>query len=228
MKKSILFILSLFIVHVCHSQDLPDLKKYKSDIGFNTNSIFAGIFNSNSSNGSAPFDLLYKRQKNDHMANRFGLQLNIRNNSKPSFTSSGSTNQTIYYQYSSYYGSISIGREIQKQITKMWIFYGGADFAVNFQSSANSNYSNDNILQQQNTHNRYGVRFSPFLGIRLAINDRLYLTTETMLQATFAKLKSTSKSYQPTTFDYSTIEQKSNESNLYVTPATGISVFYRF
>ena len=116
MKNIILFFLGLFYVQFCHSQELPDLKAYGSDIGFNTNFVFAGFFNSNP--GSTPFDLLYKRQKNNHLANRFGMKLSIQNSSKPNVTSNGLPPSASYGKYSNYFASISIGREIQKQITK--------------------------------------------------------------------------------------------------------------
>ena len=217
MKKLILVFSIMFCFQISRSQDLPDLKAYRSDIGFNTSFLFSGILNSN----PGPFDLLYKKQTKDHAANRFGTQIQFSTNAN--IYSYGSN----YNEYSNNTISISIGKEIQKQITKYWIFYYGMDFAPYFYSNEQSSYNNS-ILQNQTKSNDYGLRVSPFLGLRFAINERLYVATETMLNASFGKKKATSEYYDPLTQTYSSNAKVFNQTKFFITPASGIFIFYRF
>lgn len=201
----------------CFCQDLPDLQKYRKDIGFNTNILLSGILYS----GGSPFDLLLKKQKTSNTALRFGAQIKLSN--RADLYGYNLSNNV----YSDNLISISIGKEVQKQITKYWVFYYGIDFAPYFKSSDQS-YTSNSILQNQNKSSEYGLRFSPFLGLRFAINERLYVATETMLNASFGKRKATSKYYDPSTQNYSSNEKVFNLTNFFITPASGIFIFYRF
>ncbi len=58
MKNLILILFCLLSINL-FSQELPDLKAYRNDIGFNTSILVNGIINSN----QGPFDFMYKRQK---------------------------------------------------------------------------------------------------------------------------------------------------------------------
>lgn len=217
MKKLILVFSIMFCFQISRSQDLPDLKAYRSDIGFNTSFLFSGLLNSN----AGPFDLLYKRQTKDHAANRLGTQIQISNNAN--IYSYGLN----YNEYSNNIISISFGKEVQKQITKYWVFYYGMDFVPYFYSNEQSTYDNS-ILQNKTKSSEYGLRFSPFLGLRFAINERLYVATETMLNASFGKKKATSKSYDSVNQNYLTNEKDFNMAKFFITPASGIFIFYRF
>ena len=86
------------------------LKAIKNDIGFNTNFILNGIFNS----GSNPFSFVYKRQLTEQRAWRSGVSFNVNINSI-------SGQPTNYSQQTFYSINPSIGKEWQLSLSKRWI-----------------------------------------------------------------------------------------------------------
>ena len=232
MKKILLTILTTAAITSCFCQDLPDLKAYRSDIGFNTNFVFSGIFNSGTTGN--PFDVMLKKQKNANNALRFGTSLSVNNYNDLSYSPQN------YNQYSNYNFSISLGKEFQKQINKRWIFYYGTDIApfVLF-------YKTENYIQEPNTlnlepyllysnsSNSYGLRVIPFLGIRFNINERLYVATQTNLFISLNRKTVTQKSIDnsnssPGNYNYYSSQKIFNEGTVNITPASGIFIFYRF
>jgi hypothetical protein len=215
--KSIISVLLCLLAITLYSQDLPDLKAYSKDIGFNTNFLFDGIFNTTGS----PFDLMLKKQKMSHLANRFGLSLyaNISTNTR---------NGSGYnYKYDNYSLSLSFGKEKQNQLSKRWIFYYGADLAPFYLHYKNGFYY-DNQLQNESTNEEIGLQVSPFLGIRFQINDRLYVATEAIFRLAYSLNKTSSKSYDNTNMLINEASQKFNNVDVQALPARGISIFYRF
>lgn len=215
--KKILTIIFIGAYASCSSQELPDLKTYSRDIGFNTSIILNGLINSSGSS----LDLILKKQKSSNTANRFGISLfaDIATNT---FNGSGS-----YYQNDNYSLSISIGKEKQSQIGKKWIFYYGGDLAP-FYQYFNQEYYYSGLPQNDNTNNDYGLKISPFLGIRFQINDRIYVATEALLRISYSR-----KEVSWTSYDYAgTVNSESNQAfnnfRIQALPASGVFIFYRF
>ena len=216
MKTKLTF-LFLLISSYSIAQDLPDIKAYSKDIGFNTNFLLNGVL---SAYGS-PFDIMLKKQKTSNHANRFGVEVytDISTNAYAGLTS--------YYQYDNYSLSISFGKEKQHQLSKRWIFYYGGDVAPFYKFYGQDYYSN-NTLQNKNKDQDFGLRLSPFLGIRFQINDRLYVATEALLRISYSRKEIGSKSYDSNGVMYAESSNAFNNFRLQPLPATGISIFYRF
>ncbi|MEQ1587027.1 MAG: hypothetical protein ABL895_14165 [Cyclobacteriaceae bacterium] len=116
MKTKLTFLL-IFVCVYSFGQDLPDLKAYSKDIGFNTNFLLNEIINSSGS----PFDLMLKKQKTSNTALRYGIELFAD-------VATNTYQASNYYQQRDYYSfSLSIGKEKQVQLNKKWIFYYGGD-----------------------------------------------------------------------------------------------------
>ncbi len=215
--KTIITFLLLLVATYSFSQELPDLKAYSKDIGFNTNFLLNGVLNSYGS----PFDIMLKKQKTSNSALRFGLLMftDLRTNT---YQSSSSYQQNDYYSF-----SLSVGKEKQHQINKRWIFYYGGDVAPFYQYYKDSYYYT-NQLNNENLNNEVGLRLSPFLGIRFQINDRLYVATEAKLQVSYSRKETSWKSYDPANNVFNETSQGFNNVRLLALPATGVSIFYRF
>ena len=232
MKKIFLTLLVMAAIAECFCQDLLDLKAYRSDIGFNTNFVFSGIFNSGG-NGN-PFDLMLKKQKTANTALRFGTSIYLNN-----FNDLNYYNQN-YSQYSNYNFSISLGKEFQKQINKHWIFYYGVDIApfilftqVEYYFKESNTPNLGYYLQNLNSTNIYGLKVIPFLGIRFNINERLYVATQANLFLSLNKKSVSQKSIDnsnssPGNYNYYSNQKSFYESTVSITPASGIFFFYRF
>lgn len=215
--KTKLTILLLLVGTYSIGQELPDLKAYSKDIGFNTNFLLNGIINSSGS----PFDLMLKKQKTSNKALRYGIQLyaDITTNTYQA---------SYYYQERDYYSfSLSIGKEKQLQLNKKWIFYFGGDVAPFYQSYKDGQYSTGQ-LDYENLNQEVGLRVSPFLGIRFQILDRLYVSTEALLRLSYGRKETYWKSYDDTNTLTSETSQSFNNVVLRALPATGVSIFYRF
>jgi hypothetical protein len=215
--KTRLFFILLLVSGFTVAQDLPDLKAYSNDIGFNTSFLLNGVLNSSGS----PFDLMLKKQKSSHQANRFGIEL-YTDISTNVYGGSG-----FYYQNDNYSLSISFGKEKQHQLSKRWIFYYGGDIAPFYNFNAQDYYSNSNLQNKYDEQN-FGLRLSPFLGIRFQINDRLYVATEALLRVAYSRKEINSKSYDSNGMIYSESNKSFNNFRLQALPATGLSLFYRF
>ncbi len=215
MKTKLAFLLIL-VSGYSFSQDLPDLKAYSKDIGFNTNFILNGIINSSGS----PFDIMLKKQKTSNTAIRYGTSFYV------NLSTNTNTGSNSFYQTNSYSLSVSIGKEKQNQLSKKWIFYYGGDLAP-FYNSYELNYYNSGQIQSNNNNNDFGLRLSPFLGIRFQITDRLYVGTEALLRLSFSRNEAGWKSYNNATV---TAESSNSFNNLrfHALPANGIFIFYRF
>lgn len=213
--KTKLTILLLLCSGYLFSQDLPDLKAYSKDIGFNTNFLFNGIFNASGS----PFDVMMKKQKTSNTAMRYGISLfgNVDTNSY----------QREYYQYDNYSLSFSVGKEKQNRLNKRWIFYYGGDIAPYYYFNKQAYHSSD-LLVNETINNEFGLRVTPFLGIRFQINERLYLATEALLRLSYGRKESSWKSFDSSGNISDESSQRFNAVRVQALPATGISFFYRF
>jgi len=212
--KTILTIILVSIFSIGYSQELPDLKAYSKDIGFNTSFLLNGFINSSGN----PFAVMLKKQKTSNSAIRFGTSLYV------DISTNGSGGAT-YYQYDNYSISLSIGKEKQIQLTKKWIFYYGGDLAP-FYQFYKQQYYQSNDLQNENQSNELGLRISPFLGIRFQINERLYVGTEALLRLSYSRNETSWRYNNGATF----IETSKGFNNIAIQalPATGVFIFYRF
>ncbi len=194
-----------------------DLKEIKNDIGFNTNIILSGLFNT----GGGSYNLMYKRQIAPNKALRYGLNFSVNLNSH----SSGGTN---YYYITNYYNiNPSIGKEWQLSITKKWMWYYGGDFRLNLYNYTTDNYQN-NSLSSTNQTGSYGLSFVPFLGLRFVATERLYFSTEANLSIGYSYQKNKNITYDfngvsTVNQDYATNTVFSNTGS-----AVGVFIFYRF
>jgi hypothetical protein len=215
--KTKITILLLLVVTYSFGQELPDLKAYSKDIGFNTNFLLNGIINSSGN----PFDLMLKKQKTSNKAVRYGIQL-FTDITTSTYQSSG------YYQQRDYYSfSVSIGKEKQLQLSKKWIFYYGGDVAPFYQYYKEGQYSSGQ-LDYETLNKEVGLRVSPFIGIRFQILDRLYVSTEALLRLSYGRKETYWKSYDDTNTVTSETSQSFNNVVLGAFPASGVSIFYRF
>lgn len=216
MKTKLTFLFAL-VFSYSYSQELPDLKAYSKDIGFNTNFLFNGIINSYGS----PFDLMLKKQKTSNTALRYGIEL-FTDVTTNTYLSSNSYQQNDYYSF-----SLSIGKEKQIQINKKWIFYYGGDLAP-FYRYYKDRYYYANQLDNESLNKEIGLRVSSFLGMRFQINERLYVATEALLRLSYSRKDTSWKTYDDTNTITSESSQSFNNLLLRALPATGVSIFYRF
>jgi hypothetical protein len=190
-------------------------KVIKNDIGFNTNFILNGIFNS----GSNPFSFVYKHQAAAQSAVRFGVSFNVNLNSI-------SGNPTNYSQQNFYSVTPSIGKEWQLQLSKRWIWYYGSDVRASF-SESNYKYFNDGQVSTERQSSYFGLSVSPFLGIRFTINERLYAATEANLNIGYNHQQGSEKTYTSGS-PISSQEYTTNGFTANTASAFGIFIFYRF
>ena len=191
------------------------LKAIKNDIGFNTNFILNGIFNS----GSNPFSFVYKRQLTEQRAWRSGVSFNVNINSI-------SGQPTNYSQQTFYSINPSIGKEWQLSLSKRWIWYYGSDFRASFSGSHYNYYSNGRI-SNEHQQNYFGLFVAPFLGIRFVINERLYAATEASLSIGYNHQQGSDTSFDNGTQN-SSLEYTTNGFTANTASAFGIFIFYRF
>jgi hypothetical protein len=192
-----------------------ETQKMKNDIGFNTNIVLNGILNSS----GGPFVFMYKRQLDDNKALRYGLALNMSLSSPSGFLNNSS-------DQSSFSVNPSFGKEWQSSLSKRWIWYRGVDIRGIINQNKFSNYFNGNqTFERENL--AYGISFSPLIGVRFAITNRLYAATEANFSIGYNFEKSTSKSF--INGNQTSIEEFSNNRfNVGTASAFGIFLFYRF
>lgn len=186
---------------------------FKHDIGFSTNFLLNGIFNSS----GTPFTLVYKKYTSDFKATRFGADLFLGYNNI-----SGSAN--YYATYSSGTFQLSIGREYQKPINTRWCWYYGGDIFASYIFQDVDNFLNGEVTQT-NEEKRYGIGFRPFLAARFNINSRLYISAEASLSFGYF---SQSNKYKFIPQPEDNIEVSEGSFSIATHPASGIFLFYRF
>ena len=199
---------------LCYGQDSTKTSNpYKHDIGFSTNFLLNGIFNSS----GTPFTLVYKKYTSDYKATRFGTDLFLNYNNL-----SGSAN--YYTSFSSGTFQLSFGREFQKPINTRWCWYFGGDIYASYIFQNIDTYLNGDI-NQENKDTRYGIGFRPFLAARFNINSRLYISAEASLSLGYYSQLNKYK-YIPQPED--DVELSEGSFSIATRPASGIFLFYRF
>ncbi|MCX8491631.1 MAG: hypothetical protein ORN54_11245 [Cyclobacteriaceae bacterium] len=209
MKTRILtFLVAAISINVCVAQD--ETQKMKNDIGFNTNIVFNGVLNSS----GGPFVFMYKHQLDGNKALRYGLSLNLNLSS-----SNNGSDQSFFFV------NPSFGKEWQSTLSKRWIWYRGVDIRGTINQSNFSNNFNGNQLNEQERLS-YGVSFSPLMGVRFAITNRLYVATEANFNIGYTFEKNTTRSFVNGN-QTSINEFSNNRFNVGTVSAFGIFIFYR-
>jgi hypothetical protein len=214
------FTLTLFLCFVfslTSGQELPDLTKYKHDIGFNTTMLLNGILYS----ATSPFDIMYKRQKSSNTALRVGGSVYVNTNLT---TWSVTPN---YEKRQNYSGSLTLGKEKQNQLSKKWIFNYGADMGIFYEQSNQEAYYNS-VLAYRSVNLTAGGIAAPFLGIRFHIHEKLYLSTEASLRISYGRELTQWETFNTDGSLATERKEGFNNLTLQVQPAAGIFVFYRF
>lgn len=214
MKAILTFLSLLGTVAVCLAQSTDPVKP-KQEIGFNTNFLLYGLLDSEGS----PFDLMYKKQRSETTAMRWGLSFYISKSFSPS------SYQSNYSTDDNYSVSISFGKEFQKHFAARWIFYYGFDLLPEYGRSSSENISNQ-ITTNTYQNYRYGVSLQPFLGLRFVINQRLYISTESPLQLSYRFNKANWFYFNG--IDATRFTKKEPTFTMSILPASGINAFYRF
>jgi hypothetical protein len=217
MKNLILILFCLLSINL-FSQELPDLKAYRNDIGFNTSILVNGIINSN----QGPFDFMYKRQKSSNTALRAGASIYTFLNTN--FTSGSIAS---YQKNDQWAFDLSFGKEKQHQLSKKWIFHYGGDLLA-YYAVYKSKYYYNNAIENESENLRYGAGIRPFLGVRFQILERLYLATEASLRISYGRSGNTWTWYDYSTGTSNSREEEFDNVNVFAQPAAGIFVFYRF
>lgn len=209
MKKLLLTISVLTIAAGCvFGQSVTP--SYQKHIGFNTNIIFNGIFQS----GATPFSFMYKRQISDNKAFRIGASV---------YFNLEETNQGIQKQRLQNYSlEFSIGKEFQKSISQRWVWYGGGDLIPLYSTSTNEQIDTGFPANQKNSQSIFSLTARPFMGIRFNIAPRLYVSTEASLFLSYRKQNTTNEVLN------SKLESNSDRFTLGINPATSIYFFYLF
>lgn len=180
----------------------------KNDFGFSTR-----IFNS----PATPFIIMYKRTIREGLALRGGLNLTYTN------TRNNLTDNTGYTDVTTYTIVPSVGLEWQKQIANKLILYYGADLRLSLGSTRTEDHTG-NVFLTVTTNDSNITTFSPLLGIRYALMDRLYVATETNYNFNW-----TSTTNQRNTLATGVINtSSSNVFNMSLQPGLGLYLFYQF
>jgi hypothetical protein len=211
MKNYYILSFLLFISMAAFAQE--DQISFTRDIGFNTNFIFRGIFETD----QTPFSLMYKKYQSDDKAVRLGLSVSA----QLSNTSGDAGN---YNNTSSIGLSFSWGKEFQKKLSNHWTWYFGYDVIPSVSYHAINYYNSGDKVQQYRTSG-IGVSGRPFLGIRFDINQRLYVAAEAS-----ASLSYSYNSMKVTAYNPENVLQDTDTNNLglRMNGASGIFIFYRF
>ncbi len=219
MKKPLpLIAISLFICYSALSQaSKPDEKMLTNDIGFNTYFIINPVLQFQSP--GFPFDFLYKKQKSENKATRYGLRLGAFSSNEQEFPTQP------YQQQMRLSLSPSLGIETQKPITgTRWMWYYGGDIVLDIWSDVSKTFLGDQKTQEVNNL-VYGAGVRPFLGIRFNVNKQFYLATEASVNASYSRSHSKFETFGP---PQTQSERISNYFSLGINPAAGLFLFYRF
>jgi len=219
MKINYLILVASFCVAtIAKAQTDPEKKSYKNDIGFNTVFILQGVFNSN----QTPFSLMYKKYTSENSAIRFGASINANwNKARVNDTLYSNTinNTTSFANV-----SLAIGKEFQRPINTKWIWYFGGDLVPSFWTNKNVNYQSG-IKSYEYSYKSYGLSARPFLGIRFAINDRLYLSAEANVSLGYNRNSTKQRFFNPNQQEGNTTIDNFAFS---MSPASGLFLYYRF
>lgn len=211
MKKKIDLGIFLFVVgFAVHAQDSTQVV-YTRDIGFNTNIIFKGIFET----FDAPVAIMLKTYNKPGHAMRYGVNLNVSWSDASGDTQYSNSNQVDL--------GIVIGKEFQQKIGKSWVWYYGMDVIPGFSYYQYEAFS-DKVQTSGMKRTSAGIIARPFLAIRFNINPRLYVSAEASFNVNYRYSKLTRYYFNPD----STEHLDGHGLAVNTSPASGIFIFYRF
>jgi hypothetical protein len=218
MKTKFTFV--AFAISIVYAFGQDEKKEPSHDIGFNTNIVFNGIFNSNN---NSSYNFIYKVQKTPTKANRYSLNFSINMDNWPNLSSYG-----YGYTSSNVFIAPTIGKEWQAKVAQRWIWYYGFDlgptYSINYREE--NIIDNDAAIQRIYDNRSYGASILPFLGIRFAISEKLYLSAEANMNFAYSYFLN-----KNTTISAGVKNETSGSSTNFrarTGAATGIFVFYRF
>lgn len=215
MKKLLLnFPFFLFCLAANAQQSPSDDSDPTRDIGFNTTFIFQNLLNA----GPSDFSFMYKVYKDQAHAMRFGADFSFY------IIDEDGTSTNYYQNYSSGSISIVVGKEKISELSRHWLWVYGGDIVPFYQQNENTIYYTLGKYSSYESKNG-GVRLRPFLGIRFAINKKLYASAEASLNFAFSRSGQLSKTYNPETVTQDTTGTRISFS---ANPASGIFIYYRF
>ncbi|OGX87478.1 hypothetical protein BEN47_10590 [Hymenobacter lapidarius] len=163
-------------------------------------------------NRSLPVGLLYKRQTQPHALWRFGLMLNQdyrRRDENQRPVPNLKSNEE--YEYNNRGASASVGREFTHRFSPRWTGTAGADLVLGFSfftHTVKQQYGGDSPPtipptppsppfenEQTDYFRQYHAAFMPFVGLRFAVQPRLYVSAESSVNAAYSwrTIKSDSK-----------------------------------
>lgn len=211
-------LLLLFLITInaltTFAQDDP-ITPYTKDIGFNTNFILRGLFESS----QTPFSFMYKSYSGETKATRYGLYASLQVTDTQVKNLSHSNTQKSYISV-----SLRIGKEFQNHISEKWVWYYGGDVVPSILiNEYEYRYAND--MYRAYSSKGYGLGVSPLLGIRYNVTPRVYVAAEANVTLAYNISRVSEKQYNPeeTLQDY-----RENTLRFYTSPASGIYLFYRF
>jgi hypothetical protein len=220
MKRSfIITALLLLIAFRLSAQQTESNQEYKHDLGFNTTFIFQNLVSSS----GTPISLMYKKYTASNKAFRFGGEVGVDLRTEDPRSSSYYTNQSDIDI------ALTFGKEKQSNINKHWVFYYGGDLVPFLIQSRFQDYNNNHLSWDYYSQN-FGIGLRPFLGIRYAINSKLYVSAEASLSMRYGYSTRLNKSftYNPDQVVYVQTDSKGNNISAHLYPASGIFLFYRF
>lgn len=212
MKNFSVPVILLTISFLSNAQD--DQNPFSRDIGFNTNFILSGIFESD----QTPFSVMYKKYTSQNKATRLGLSISAQ------FNNTSGDIATNYNNTSATDLSFSWGVELQKSLSKHWVWYYGIDVIPSVSYYKINYFSGGNKYQDYRTIGG-GISGRPFLGIRFDINPRLYLAAEASASLWYIYTSTKATAYNPEEVIQNT---DTNNIGLRMRGASGIFLFYRF
>src|SRR5688572_25647636 len=197
MKNKLWAMLALFLFSAPAFALQADSVTFKNQLGIIASPSLQYLF---SMNRTLPVGIIYKRQVKPDQAWRFSVSGRLENNTNPSGPYGVGYN-FITMKQSFYYVEAMFGHEWQKELSRRWTFYYGADAGVGF-SKSNIEYDISNFKPNGIYNFGYGdistktYMLQPMAGIKFNLHSRLYLATETSISLNHSR--STHHSYEVT------------------------------
>ncbi len=208
MKKIILSIFISAFILIANAQDsLSTKKKYNNEFGIDATAFFKQfIFINNSDFGTVYYEPTYYLTYRRHFKPgniRFGIGIGFSNSEQTSSNVDDDNN----YEYNAIGFDARIGWEFVEKLSKRWEVYYGLDFRPSYRHVQNdviylnAGYANG----YEETYKLYS--FSPLLGFRFRLTERLSLTTEASFSVIITEIERRNY-FTPVTDQYPAIPDK--------------------
>ena len=173
---------------------------YRHHLGLTASPQLARFF---TANRSLPVGLLYKRQTRPNRATRYGLVLDLdyrrRDENERPLPSLKSNEEYVYNNRSA---SGSVGQEFAHRFSPRWTGTAGADFRLGlslFTHNFKKQFGGDapptvpptppsppTENEQTDYFRQYHAAVAPFVGLRYALQPRLYVSAESSIDAAYS------------------------------------------